>query len=162
MQDLCIETVTPQTLSLLDEALNALSHDLGDTHRMTMPVLEKTLFGTAPACRALVALKAESREGPLGAAIFSPVISTTAGGAGAFVSDLWVAGQIRGHSVGGQLLAEVHRQSEALWQARFIRLTNYDQNSRALDFYRRLGFESHTGETMLTLRGTDLGKLKER
>lgn len=158
MQSLRIETVTPQTLPLLDMALQALSRDLGDTHRMAMPVLEEALFGATPACRALVALKNDNHGEPLGAAL----ISTTTGGAGVFVSDLWVADSVRNRSVGVRLLAEVLRLAEALWQARFIRLANYDHNPRALSFYRKLGFDSHVNETMLTLRGAGLDKLKEQ
>jgi len=153
-----IEPVTLQTLPLLQTALEALSSELDDTHRADAETLGAALFGPLPACRALLAL---SGAAPVGAALFSPVMSTVSGGAGAFVSDIWVSADLRNQGLGPRLLAHAARDAETLWQARFLWLVSYDDNARALAFYDRLGFRAQKGETRLSLTGGAFEILKD-
>jgi len=121
----------------LARALGALSADLGDAHGAGEDELARACLGPAPACHGFLARA--GRE-VAGAALVSPVFSTTRGGAGAYVSDLWVAQARRGQGVGRALLGAVARAAGDLWGARFVKLTVYDDNPAARAFYERLGF----------------------
>jgi uncharacterized protein (DUF849 family) len=98
----------------------------------------------------------------LGAALFSPVFSTVRGGAGAYVSDLWVAPEARGQALGTALLAAVAERTRSDWNASFIKLISYSDNDEALRFYARLGFAPLRGETGLTLSGAPLAALSRQ
>ena len=133
-----ISRVGPEDILDLAIALEALSSDMGDTHRATAEVLTRACLGDAPACHGLLA-----REGGavLGAALASPVFSTTCGAAGVYVSDLWVADTARGTGLGRTLLRAVADFAVHRWQARFMKLTVYEENTSARAFYDRLGFD---------------------
>ena len=143
-----IEEVTTRTLPQLAAALRALSADLGDTHRAGDETLRTALFGAHRSCHAILAFD-DNRDDALGAALFSPMFSTTFGTAGTYVSDLWVCEAARGQSLGARLLNDVRQRSANLWGAVYISLVSYDSNDRALAFYRKLGFETQRGETRL-------------
>lgn len=149
--------VTPQTLPLLQSALEALSKELGDIHRTDAETMGNALFGPSPACFALLA---QSGANPAGAALYSPVMSTTMGGPGAFVSDLWVAPGARGQALGPRLLTHAARHAAVTWQARFLWLISYNDNFRSLAFYDRLGFRARNGETRLSLTGQSFDNLR--
>lgn len=151
------QDVTPGRLPLLQTALERLSAELGDRHRMEPEVLRAALFGEHPSGHAVLALGAGNTL--CGAALFSPVVSTSTGAAGAYLSDLWVSETARGQSLGQRLLAEVGKRAQALWQARFIRLVSYASNPRAGTFYDRLGFRVKAGEHVLQLPQDDFGNL---
>lgn len=156
MQGIAIRAAGPGDVALLDAALRALSADLGDTHRATPEGLRAAGFGAQPAFRALLALAGDSA---LGAAVFSPLYSTTRGFPGAYVSDLWVAASARGAGLGPKLLAAVRDEARALWGAGFIRLAVYEENPRAIAFYERMGFAARTGETGMILEGPALDRI---
>ncbi|MCW1956596.1 MAG: GNAT family N-acetyltransferase [Roseobacter sp.] len=151
-----IRPVTPDTLPLLLHSLKSLAADLGDVFTASPEALRAALFGAAPACHALLALQGERC---LGAALFAPVFSTVKGGAGAYVSDLWVAPEARGKALGTALLAAVAEQACTDWNARFLKLVSYADNDSALRFYARLGFAPLRGETGLTLSGAPFAAL---
>ena len=150
--------VTHQTLPLLQSALEALSRELGDTHRTDAETMGDALFGPSPACFAILA---QSGAKPAGAALYSPVMSTTMGGTGAYVSDLWVAPGERGQALGPRLLANVARHAAPTLQARFLWLISYNDNFRSLAFYDRLGFRARNGETRLGLTGQAFDNLRD-
>jgi GNAT superfamily N-acetyltransferase len=141
----------------LDAGLRALSAALGDAHRATAADLLRDGFGPRPAFAALIA----ETQGllPAGVALFSPLYSTTRGGAGAYVSDLWVAEALRGAGLGARLLAAARDEAAALWGARFLRLGVYARTPRARAFYDRLGFAESPDERYLTLAGPALDAL---
>jgi len=153
-----LSDVTPDTLPLLETALARLSADLGDRHHVDTATLHAALFGPVPACYAVLALDADAAL--RGAALYSPVMSTTMGSAGAYVSDLWVTEAARGQALGQHLLAHVAHRAHALWQARFVRLVSYAANTRARAFYARLGFAENHDEVVLQLSGDALDQLK--
>ena len=102
---------------------------------------------------------AEADGAVVGAVVFSPFFSTVRGGAGAYVSDLWVSEATRGSGLGRRLLAAARDAAGAEWGARFLKLAVYLDNPRARAFYIRLGFAPHDGEVYLTLGGPALAAL---
>lgn len=147
-----IEPVTRQSLPLLEQGLRALAVDLGDPYAISFETLEKALFGPHRTCDAQVAVDSGQLRG---VALHTPVMSTTLGGVGAYISDLWVAPEARGTALATRLLAAVARRSEA----GFLRLSVYQDNPRAAAFYRRLGYQPKTGEHILQLSGARLDDL---
>lgn len=136
-EPLRIAPAGPGDIACLARALEALSADLGDMHRAREEVLARACLGPAPACHGLIARAGAEM---MGAALVSPVFSTTYGAAGAYVSDLWVSEAARGQGLGRQLLQGVAGFARERWQARFLKLTVYDENEGARAFYGRLGF----------------------
>jgi ribosomal protein S18 acetylase RimI-like enzyme len=134
----------------LDAALQALSQDLGDAHPARADALAAACHGPGAFAAAILA---EAEGAVVGAALFAPAFSTTLGGPGAVVSDLWVAKAHRGSGLGRRLLAEVARTGAARWGAGYVRLTVYDANASARRFYQRLGFAFREGDRNAILAG---------
>ena len=142
----------------LATALEALSQDLGDTHRAGEAELAAACLGRPPACHGLLA---EMGGDVAGVALVSPVFSTTQGAAGAYVSDLWVAGPWRGAGLGRRLLAAAAALARDRWQGRFLRLTVHADNSEAHAFYGRLGFTVAERDRLCLISGGDFDRLLE-
>ena len=157
MQGYVVCDVTPENLTLLETALAQLAADLGDPYRAGRDALRAALFASPPVCHGVLALGAD--HALLGAALFSPVMSTSAGGAGVYVSDLWVAQSARGKSLGRDLLHQVAGRAQTVWDARFMRLVSYATNPAAGAFYDRLGFSQKPGDMVLQISGTAFEKL---
>jgi len=155
-----IHHVTPRHIHQLIAGLQALAKDLNDPFEISEATLSDGLFGPFPSCAAALALGPEDMLG--GVVLFSPVMSTSLGGAGAYVSDLWVAQDVRNQSLGPRLLHHVAHRAARLWQARFIRLVSYDNNHSARAFYARNGFADHSDERVLSLQGKELDALMAR
>lgn len=141
----------------LDGALAALSAAIGDRHLATASDLLAAGFRAEPAFHAQIAERAGLT---IGAVVYSPVFSTSRGGAGIYVSDLFVSPQARGSGLGRRLLAAALADGEARWQARFIRLAVHHDNVAAAAFYARLGFSDASGERCLVLDGASVANLK--
>lgn len=159
MDVLTIRTAKEEDIELLDHALRALSRDLDDTHVASADDLRRAGFGKDGA---FVAVLATQKDAPVGAAIFTPIFSTTLGGPGAYVSDLWVSEHARGAGLGRRLLAGVAREARTRWGGGFIRLAVYSDNPRATAFYRRLGFALREGEIGLILSGDGFAGLGDQ
>jgi ribosomal protein S18 acetylase RimI-like enzyme len=152
-----IRPAAASDIAVLHAGLSALSGEIGDPHLATLEQLRDALFGPSAVARALVA---EDRNGDVaGLVLFTPLFSTARGGAGVYVSDIWVARDMRGHAVGAELLAAVAAAAADLWGAVFMKLAVHDDNAKARAFYDRLGFSTIPGETVLVLSGTDLQSL---
>ena len=65
----------------------------------------------------------------------------------------------RGARIGPRLLASVRDDIAARWGGGFIRLAVYTDNSRAVDFYRRMGFSAQSGEVGMILEGAALAAI---
>lgn len=139
-----IRLAGPDDAGALAAGLARLSADLDEPHRMNAARLEAAMRAPLPPFRALLA-------GESGLALYSPVFSTVAGGAGAWVSDLWVAPAARGTGLGRRLLGAVARDAGAQWGALYLALAVYDTSPGARAFYDRLGFAPVTGQARLTL-----------
>lgn len=144
----------------LNDALKKLSEALGDTHRATSADLLQHGFGADPAYFGLVA-EADGADELVGALLASPMFSTSYGGAGIYVSDLWVAGKMRGKGLGPDLLKAVFTHAPATWSVKFLKLTVYRSNEGACRFYERLGFESPADEIVLSLKGERLEQVRK-
>ncbi len=157
MQDIDIRPVSRADLPLLHDALQQLSATLGDRHAAGLAALEQAGFGPHPAYRALLAVQANR---PVGALLCSALFSTTRGGGGLYVSDLWVAPDCRGRGLGRALLARAVAQAQATSGAHFVKLAVYDDNPQARRAYQRLGFAAQPTETSMILHGPALDSLK--
>ena len=154
--DITFRLAGAEDAARLNAALRALSDDLGDTHKATDDDILRAGFGKDPAFRAILALRGNA---VVGVAVFSALYSTTRARAAAYVSDLWVAEAARGARIGPRLLAFVRDDIAARWGGGFIRLAVYTDNSRAVDFYRRMGFSAQSGEVGMILEGAALAAI---
>ena len=152
-----IRTATAADAPALNAALSRLSADLGDAHHADTADLAAAGWGENPAFRAQLA---QAGVQTVGVALYSPLFSTVRGGAGVYVSDLWVAPGRRSGGLGRQLLAAALADGHDRWAARFIKLAVYDDNAMARAFYDRLGFAAARGETTLTIDHNGLAALK--
>lgn len=154
MSTVTLRRAGPRDAARLNAGLRALSQSMGDVHRADDAQIEHALRG---ACCAVLA---EAGRELAGAALFSPLYSTTRGMAGAYVSDLWVAPDRRGGGLGQRLLAMVRDEAARDWEAGFLRLAVYADNTGARRLYERLGFVEAQNEHHLTLSGPALAALK--
>lgn len=161
MQAHRIRPADKHDLPALDAALKNLAQDLGDPYLVGMDTLEHAIFGTKPSTWATVAESVGNAAGNLtGAALFTPTFSTARGGAGAYVSDLWVEEAARGNGIGVALLNAVADRARGLWGAGFLRLSVHDHNPRAQALYRSLGFVPMDGETGMVTRALPLQQMQ--
>lgn len=158
MEGIDITIVTRSDVPLLDDALRKLAIVMGDDYLSGQADLETAVCGPEASCLALLA-RAEGR--PVGCALAAPVFSTMRGGAGLFVSDLWVAEGFRGNGLARRLLAATLREGVRRNSGRFLKLTVYQDNPGASAAYDRVGFTEAKGETNLFLTGRSLKTLKE-
>ena len=160
METLRLDRVTDEaTLARLETALRALGAELSDPFPPQRDVLRRALFGPHPSAFGLLAVRGEAL---LGAALFSPVYSTARGGAGAYVSDLWVAPGARGLGIGRRLLAAVAEAGTALWGSDWLKLAVYDHSTESQAFYRRLGFCPAQGVQEMRLDAAGVAALPGR
>jgi ribosomal protein S18 acetylase RimI-like enzyme len=137
---------TQADAAALIQALRALGEALGDAFAADEPGLKKAIGRGI--CHAVIA---EARGMTMGVALFSPVYSTIYGGAGIFVTDLWVADAVRGQGLGEMMLTEVWSRQEKAWGACYMKLSVGLDNGEARQFYQRLGFEPAETETTMLL-----------
>jgi len=161
MGNIYIKRAERSDAEMLHEALTLLSKDLGDTHAAGLDDLVRHGFSETPAFFALIASRqAESRA--VGALLASPVFSTARGGAGLYISDLWVAEDARGAGLGQQLLAAAIEHAPSAWTVIFLKLSVYHDNPEARRFYERLGFQARENETVFDLQKSALKNLRKR
>tara|TARA_R110002096_G_scaffold319292_3_gene513526 strand:+ start:1347 stop:1829 length:483 start_codon:yes stop_codon:yes gene_type:complete len=158
MKGIAIALVAQAGIPLLDNALRQLGADLGDDYRVDEAALEAALCGPAPACFAPLASRAGK---PVGAVLAAPVFSTSRGGAGLFISDLWVAQGLRGQGLARQLLARTLHEGAGRNAGHFLKLSVYRDNPGALAANGRLGFSVSADELNMVLTGAPLKTLKE-
>ncbi|MEM5470253.1 GNAT family N-acetyltransferase [Hoeflea sp. AS60] len=151
MDEIKIRQAVPADVANLNRVLSQLSSDMGDEHRAGEAEIARFCFGANPVFHALLA---EAADGTIvGAAAYSPFFSTVNGSVGIYVSDLWVAEQMRGKRLGQGLLAAVRKAGIVAWDAGFIRLGVYQDNPKALAFYERIGFVPAADTQFMTLAG---------
>lgn len=160
MNGISIRKATAIDANRLNEALELLSADLGDPHRAGADDFVRHGFCENPA---FFAMLAERDSGAVeGALIASPMFSTSLGGAGLYISDLWISGLMRGHGLGPRLLQAALAAAPANWTIRFLKLAVHNHNTNARRFYERLGFEKLPDETVLSLTGNALATLRKQ
>lgn len=153
-----IRPVTARTLDALAWALERLAEDLEDDYRAAPETLAAACFGPSAACRGLIARRGGDT---IGAALMSPVFSTSYGTTGVYVSDLWVDARARGTGLGKALLGAASRLGRDTWQAGFVKLTVYEDNAEAASFYDRLGFATAERDRARLLSGAPYRSLME-
>lgn len=161
MSNITIRRAERADAERLHAALLQLSADMGDTHVASLDDLIRHGFSETPAFFALLAIR-PSDDRTLGVLQASPVFSTTRGGTGLYVSDLWVDGEARGEGLGQRLLAASLDLAPDSWTPVFLKLAVYHDNPDARRFYERLGFAPREGETVFDLRAPALDKLRDR
>lgn len=153
MTRIVVAPVAPDTIPLLDNALRALSAEMGDTHRTDPETLEKSFLGCNSVFNALLACEAKQ---VVGALVWSPSFSTTRGGGGLFVSDLWVAATARGQGIGNTLLKHAIRDAQNASGACFVRLAVHRSNPSAISYYKHIGFEDESAMSGMILDSVSL------
>lgn len=153
MTEVVIARADRHDMPLLDVALRALSAELGDRHSATLDALRAAFAIDQPAFHALLARKGEDAVGAL---VWTPVFSTTMGGGGVFVSDLWVASSVRGRGIGNRLLARAVTDAEHSTGACFLKLAVHRTNPSAFAYYRHVGFTEQNDMSSMILQGDAL------
>lgn len=143
-------------MAMLAAALNRLSDDLGDTHKTGANELAAACLDPSPVCHGFLAI---SGDALLGAALVSPIFSTTKGAMGVYVSDLWVDPALRGKGLGRRLLRKVALFGTTRWNANFLKLTVYSDNTKARHFYQKLGFQMAEKDQSFFLAGPQMKSL---
>jgi GNAT superfamily N-acetyltransferase len=139
--------------------LNALIRELAEFERLPVSVTDADLlrdgFGARPKFRALIA---EWDSQPAGYAFFFDYYSTFEGRAGVFLEDIYVREAFRGKKIGHALLAQVAAiaREENCFGVRWQVL---DWNTRAIEFYRRIGAEFLDEWRTVNLQGDALERL---
>lgn len=150
---LSIRPAGPGDAQALDHALQHLSSELEDPHRVGPAHITAAAFEGAPIFYALIAEENidTSETGIVGFTFMSPVFSSVRGGPGTFISDLWVAPSRRGTGLGRRLLASAANFGKAHWGALFLKLSVYDRSPESQAFYAKLGFSEAGYEKVLYL-----------
>lgn len=133
----------PDDIGGVMSALSNLAEDLGDPFHATPDVVRAALFGPE---RFAFAVIVQGERDLQGIALCSPGISTSQGQALLYVSDIWVAEKARRKSLGQGLLAAAVGEARKRWNVGSLRLSVYIENTKALAFYRNLGFQIQDGE----------------
>jgi len=132
-------------LSHLAEEIGSKKHFLS-----TNETIIKYGFGKNPIFHCLLA----GREKPnLGLSLFFPVFSTNRGKPGVYLQDLWISQNARGQGLGRGMIRQVVKHSATHWDASYLTLTVYSDNTKAMEFYRNLCFDTDEHDVPLTLDG---------
>lgn len=151
-----IRSATATDIQNLNWALEVLACELGDKYRANTTILSDACLGPNATCFGLIAQKASIT---IGAALVSPVFSTTNGSSGIYVSDLWVSASARGSGIGRALLRTSAKIGASKWKSEFVKLTVYADNTDAAQFYDRLGFSRAKRDRTCLLSGVELASL---
>ena len=159
--DIKIRLARSEDAAAITTMLKQLADEIGDSDAFSCDVeaIRRHGFGDKPILQSLIA---ESAGQNVGLALFFPIFSTTRGKSGVYVQDLWVAGQARGQGLGVNLLVAAIKHAAHEWQAEFLKLTVYADNSTATEFYRLLGFEGDDRERPVALEGAAFTKLRDQ
>jgi ribosomal protein S18 acetylase RimI-like enzyme len=159
--DIAIRLAQHEDAAAITTMLSQLADEIGDSDAFSCDVaaIRRHGFGEKPIMQSIIA---ETAGQNVGLALFFPIFSTTRGKSGVYVQDLWVAEATRGKGLGVSLLAAVIKHAADEWQADFLKLTVYDDNSSAADFYQRLGFKGDDRERPVALEGAAFTKLRDQ
>jgi len=134
--------------TVIAQMLACLADDLGDgdVFSSTSATILKHGFGDVPMFHVVLA---ETEGRAIGFALYFAHYSTTKGGPGVYVQDLWIDPSARRDGLGHRLLAAVAAHAKKTWTAAFMKLSVHSDNPDAERFYRRLGFTAATNETAM-------------
>lgn len=149
-----IRVATEEDVPTLLAGLRALAQDLTELFDVTEAQISAALFGPKAVGFGLLA-------GHQGVALVQPQISTSFGGVLGYVSDLWVAKEVRGVGLGSALLAATARESATRWNAVGLRLAVQGDARRLRSLYARLGLVLHPRDRKAVLTGIPFQALQE-
>lgn len=155
-----IREAMPADIPLLHRLISGLAEfeDLADQMTATQADLESALFGAKTYAEALIA---EHDGTGCGFALFYHDFSTFLGSPGLYLEDLFVDAEARGKGVGKALLARLSAIAVERGCHR-IEWAALNWNTRAIDFYERLGAERVTEWSTFELEQPALGRLAEQ
>ncbi len=139
----------------VNKSLQQLSEHMSDPHPISDLILSEALFGSDGAARVLIA---EQESQIVGLVMFSPYVSTTLGGIGIYISDLWVDASLRGQGIGPKLMYAATQQFTS--PVKRIKLEVYSDNPEARKTYLRLGFKSTERAQYLSLAESDFDNIR--
>ncbi|MFK7764528.1 MAG: GNAT family N-acetyltransferase [Roseobacter sp.] len=146
-------------LAAVMAAMAELSRDLQDPFEITPDAMDAALFG--PGSHSACMLVGDNVP-PVGAALFSPFVSTVLGHVCVYVSDLWVAESARGQSLGRWLLAATAAEGARRWQSKALFLNVYSESENAMAFYRHIGFQISQTDNRASLKGAAFNALLQQ
>jgi len=151
---------TPNDAPEIARMLALLADDLGDRDAFssTPDLIRQHGFGADALFHTVIA----EADVPVGLALFFPHFSTTRGQPGAYVQDLWVDQEQRGLNIGRVLLRAVAQYAARNWQAAYIALSVHADNTGAMRFYDRLGFDTQVTDRPMVLKGAGFRSLIQR
>jgi GNAT superfamily N-acetyltransferase len=149
-----------QDAELILELILALAEFEGLSHEVVADAdtLRRSLFGRQ---RVAEVLLAEYAGSPAGFALFFHNFSTFLGRPGIYLEDLFIKPEFRGKGIGREVLAFLARQAVERDCGR-LEWAVLDWNSRAIEFYKRLGARPLDDWTVFRLTGKSLRRLAER
>lgn len=159
MSDISIRLATRDDGDAIVTMLSHLVDEIGSKdHFFTTPeAIIQYGFGEKPLFQCLVA----GREQPdLGLILFFPIFSTNRGKPGIYVQDLWISRKARGEGLGRRMLTKVINHGSTQWDASYLSLTVYPDNLKAMEFYRKLGFDTHEHDVPMALDGDAFAQLR--
>jgi GNAT superfamily N-acetyltransferase len=157
MNPIQIRAATAQDVPVILEFIRDLAIYEDHLHyfEATQERLEKSLFGSDPKARVLLAYEGER---PLGFAVYYYTFSTFPGLPGLYLEDLFVKPDVRGGGVGRTLLARLANIAleEGCWRIEWAVL---HWNETALRFYKNLGAVPMDEWSVYRLSGEPLQRL---
>lgn len=132
-----IRPATPDDAPAIAAMLLRMGEELNDPPSATEATIRADGFG--PGAR-FAALVAEAGGRAVGFTLYFPHYSTTRGGPGAYVQDVWTAPEVRGQGLGAALLAAAAAAARRDWNATYLALSVHGHNADAERLYTRLGF----------------------
>lgn len=114
--------------------------------------MHKNLFGTQPYAEVILAIY---HEEPVGFALFFHSFSTFLGKPGIYLEDLFVLPAFRGKGIGKSLLGFLAANAVSRNCGR-LEWSVLDWNTRAVEFYKKLGAKPMNESTVFRLTGRSL------
>jgi len=130
------------------------------SHEVTTDIdsLRRSLFGSRRVAEVLIA---DYAGRPAGFALFFHNFSTFLGKPGIYLEDLFIKPEFRGKGIGREVLAFLAKLAVERGCGR-LEWAVLDWNSRAIDFYKRLGARPLDDWTVFRLAGKNLDELAGR
>lgn len=155
-----IRAATPADVPLVLRFIGELAEYERLAHEMvaTEELVRDALFGERAVAEVLLA---HAGEEPAGFALFFHNFSTFLGRRGIYLEDLYVTPSLRGHGIGGALLAELARIAVERECGR-LEWSVLDWNESAIRVYERLGAVPMRGWTVYRLTGDRMRALAAR